>query len=128
MKRLLIAGLLLIPLTAHAQAAPTVGPNCTLSWSAPTLNTDGSAVTVGEITNYRIYVDKTTITPGVTAPTMTNVGTLLTAKICGGLAAGSHTVAVSAVAGPNEGPASAPFSFALVTVTPGAPSSLTVSP
>src|SRR5258706_7874088 len=103
-RRGLLAGLLVfIPSLSLAQAA-TVGPNCKATWGAPTTNTDGSPVTAGEITNYRVYVDKATITPNSTVPTITVAGNVLTAQICAGLAAGNHTVAVSAVAGPNEGP------------------------
>ena len=111
-----------------AQAA-SVGPNCTASWTAPTLNTDGSTIVAGSITAYRVYLDKATVTPGVTTPSMTVSGTTTSGvKICTGLAAGNHTVSVSAVAGPNEGAATAALPFALVTATPASPSNLQVLP
>jgi hypothetical protein len=125
---LALAIVLLSHPVAFAQAA-TVGPNCTASWGAPTLNSDGSPVVAGTITAYRIYLDKATVTPGVTTPSMTVSGTTTSGvKICTGLAAGNHTVSVSAVAGPNEGVATAALPFALATATPGSPSNLQVQP
>jgi hypothetical protein len=129
MKRLVLAAcLVFFPSLSLAQAA-TVGPNCKLSWTAPTTHTDGSAMAASEITNYRVYVDKSTITPNVTPPTVTVAGTVTSGvQICAGLPAGNHTVAVSAVAGPNEGPASAQLPFVLVTAVPASPSNLQVLP
>jgi hypothetical protein len=129
-RRILIAtlALLLVPSLSLAQAA-TVGPNCKLSWIPPTTHTDGTPLVAGELTSYRVYVDKVTITPNVTPPTLTvTPPTTAGVQICTGLVAGNHTVAVSAVAGPNEGPATAQVPFVLVTVTPSSPSNLQVLP
>lgn len=111
---------------SHAQA---VGPNCKLSWIPPTTDTTGATLPPGTITAYRVYVDKLTITPNVTPPTLSVAGTVTSGvQICTPLAAGNHTVAVSAVAGPNEGAASVQLPFVLVTVTPALPSGLQVLP
>jgi hypothetical protein len=124
--RALGVALAALALAVSVGDAATVGLACTASWAAPTTNTDGTAVAAGEITAYRIYVDKTTVTPNVTPPTMSVSSTTLSAAICAGLTPGTHTFQVSAVAGPNEGAATTPFSFALVTVTPSSPSNPTV--
>jgi len=106
-------------MVATQAGAQNVGPACTASWTAPTTGTDGQPLQ-SALTAYRVYVDKGTITPGVTVPTATILPPAVS-WACGALTAGTHTLAVSAVNAGGEGPATIPLPFVLVLVPPASP-------
>jgi len=109
---------------ASVASAQSVGPACTASWTAPTTNADGSPIS-GAL-SYRVYVDKSPVTPNVTVPTAT---VTTPSWACGTLTAGSHTVTVSAFytgVANSEGAATSPLAFVLILGVPGSPSGLKV--
>lgn len=118
--RHLIAFALLAALPAYAQTHTAA-----LAWTAPTTNTDGSAIT-GTIT-YNVYQATQT---GTTAPTLAKVqsgitGTTLT--ITAGLTPGTtQCFAVTAVVNAQESAQSAQSCAAIPFSTPNSPSQITI--
>ena len=112
----LLCGLLL------STAALAAGPTATVTWTAPTTNTDGSAI-AGALT-YNVYQGTGTATPvKVQGPVAA-----LTVTITAGLAAGStQCFTVSAVANGVEGPQSLPACVTLQASAPSAPPTPTVT-
>ena len=132
MHRLLMAFSVLLVMVSTATAQMTtasVGTNCTASWTAPTTNTDGSAIT-GTLT-YNLYFQLQSVaTPpvvGTTPPSLTGITTTSVAA-CKGLAAGKYNAWVTAVekfsGSTSESALSASFPFSLVL--PVTPTSLSV--
>lgn len=97
----------------------------TYSWVAPTVNTDGSAITAGEITGYGIGQRLTSGTPGTYTSTVNVTGaTTLTAPIT--LAPGSWTAAIRSI-GPTDSAFSAEISFVIAPPVPVPPTGFSVS-
>ena len=112
-----LAGLLLFMVApAIAQTPPpppaiNVGPTCTAFWTAP-------VVPPGVVLTYNLYVD-----PAATpVPTLTGITATTYPGLCTGLAAGPHTVYVTAVDVVGESPPSNTVPFVDVTSRSGAPS------
>lgn len=123
MKRLTI-GIALLAFCAMVHAA---APTATVTWGAPTANTDGSAIT-GAIT-YTVYMGGagvsplTTIAQSATPSTKTVIST--------GLVAGTTVCfAVKATVAAIDSAQTAPVCLALAatTLTPSPPSKVTVTP
>jgi hypothetical protein len=94
-------------------------------WVAPTINTDGSAISAGEITGYSIGQRLTSGTPGVYTSTVSVAGaTTLTAPIS--LAAGSWTAAIQSI-GPTDSAFSAEISFVIAPPVPAPPTGFGVA-
>lgn len=114
---LLLVLVLLLPVPSWA-AGPTVGTNCTASWSPVTQNTDGTPVT-GTIT-YNWYVSTTGVAPGT--PTLTGIA-VTSVQPCATLTPGQYTGWVSAVetlaGSASESALSVAFPFVLIR--PGTP-------
>ena len=92
-----------------------------ITWTAPTLNTDGSPIKAGEITGYELGVRPAQDTPGVypltaTVKTMADAPAALSSLK---LVVGDYVGAVRAV-GPVDSPWSAETPFAVMPV-PRAP-------
>lgn len=104
-----------------------------VSWTPPTLNNDGSAISAGEITGYQLGYRKGvlgdagagvyTILPPADPPTAT---TDLISDIPGGLAAGTYCVAGMTLAAAGNSPWSAEVQFTIAPV-PLAPTGFTVA-
>jgi hypothetical protein len=98
---------------ALAQAA---APSATLTWGAPTLYSDGTAIPAGVVITYNVY-------QGTSATALTKVAsgvTALTDSITTGLVDGTtYYFAVTAVAGGLEGAQSNVASKTFAAVAPG---------
>ena len=118
----LVAAALLAPTAARAQSVETA----TVQWSAPTKNTDGSAIT-GALT-YNVYYGTTAAGPF--ALLGTSAGTSYTHQ---GVAPGTACYTVAAVESetpaPVTGAQTAPVcvTIPVPTETPGVPGSVTVN-
>jgi hypothetical protein len=104
-------------------------PNPTqFNWIDPTLNTDGGAVTAGEITGYQIGLRQGgsagtyPITVAVASPTATSE---LFSAISPALVSGTYIAAIRSV-GPTDSAWSAEITFA-ITGVPTPPTSFSVS-
>jgi len=109
---------------AWAQTPPPpvqVGTNCVAAWTAPTTNTDGSAIT--NPLTYNLYFSLTATPP--VSPQFTGI-TGTTFNPCKALAAGTYTWWVTAVeqfaGSTSESALSAPFPAKLTI--PGVPTNL----
>lgn len=134
----LVAAVIALALAATAASAqgPSIGAGtpCSASWTAPTTHTDGTPLAAGELLQYNAYLDppSTGVVAGVTPPTFVVAPVApatvppTTASICKSvtaLAAGPHTITVSAVGTGGEGPAVTPAApFVFVTAKPSSPS------
>jgi hypothetical protein len=99
-------------------------------WLDPTLNTDGTAITAGEITGYNIGVRPSTGTAGV-YPIMTSVAGATTVSeplsaLSTVLAPGSYAAAIQSV-GPVNSAFSSEVTFTIAPPTPSAPTGFNVS-
>jgi hypothetical protein len=95
------------------------------SWVAPTKNTDGSAIGVGEITGYSIGQRPTSGTPGTYTSTLQVSGAAtLTTPIT--LGAGSWTAAIQTV-GPTDSAFSSEISFVIAPPVPVPPTGFGVA-
>ena len=129
MKTLLIAALLLLPVTAWAEGPVVKQSTCVASWTAPTTNADGTALT--DLAAYRLY-DGAALTPFATVPSSTAApapNTTVTTS-CKTWPVGQRNTAVAAVdTTGNESVRSVSFPFVLQDdVPPQAPSGLRVGP
>lgn len=106
-------------------------PNPTqFNWVDPTKNTDGTAITAGEVTGYQIGVRPSTGTPG-TYPVLTPIASPTAtseplASLSSVLAPGSYAAAIQTV-GPVNSAWSSEITFAIAPPTPNPPSGFTVS-
>lgn len=119
--------LALLPLAALAQSAPPTTATATLTYVAPTKNTDGSAIT-GPIT-YNLYAAAQGATPVKVAAGITGaaVFTLPLASIpAGGV---TECFALAAVVGGFESVLSSPLACKLIAAPPipNGPSSIAIS-
>lgn len=101
----------------------------TFIWTDPTLNTDGSTITAGEITGYQIGVrlggvvgTYPILSPVVAASAVTEAISAITPA----LAFASYFAAVRAI-GPNDSAWSAEQAFTLAAPTPSAPTGFSVA-
>lgn len=122
----LLVGLLLLASPAWAQG-PVIGPGtpCTISWVPPTLNADGTPLTVP--LTFNIYLDPPAGGPlvGLTVPSYSVPASPW--SVCGALppvTSGAHTVTVTAKDAGGESPAPAAIPFSLLKSAPSAPSGL----
>lgn len=119
MKRLIAFGLLL-PLIALAQAAT---PTATVSWTAPTTNTDGSSITAA--LTYNLYAGTSCTSMSKLVSGITTVSTVVTSPTT--LAPGTTVCfAVTAVANGVESAQSNTATTVIPYSTPGAPGQITV--
>ena len=96
----------------------------TFTWTDPTKNTDGTAITAGEVTGYQIGVRPSSGTPG-TYPVLTSIaGSTATSEpltsLSSVLAPGAYAAAIQAV-GPVNSAWSAEISFTIAPPTPNPP-------
>jgi hypothetical protein len=102
------------------------------TWTDPTLNTDGTAVTAGEITGYAIGIRNTATTGSVagTYPTIVNVPAAVTTfainSISPPLTSGSFAAAIEAITALTVSSWSTEVTFTLAP-TPDPPTGFTVS-
>jgi hypothetical protein len=99
------------------------------TWTDPTVNTDGSAITAGEITGYQIGVRPSTGTAG-TYPLLTAVaGATATSEAFTSLstilAPGSYAAAIQAI-GPSNSGWSSEITFSIAAPIPSPPSAFSV--
>lgn len=122
--------LLLVSLAAFPAPVGATGPvlnHCIYSWTAPTTNVDGGALT--DLAGFNVYISPTPGGPytnlAVVPSTNTTGGTgYTTANLCGGLTDGQKYATVAAFdTANNEGPKMADFPFVLNVVAPAAPTS-----
>jgi hypothetical protein len=95
------------------------------TWVEPTVNTDGTAITAGEITGYSIGQRLTSGTPGTYTSTI-NVSGATTLTVPISLAAGSWTAAIQSI-GPTDSAFSAELSFVIAPPVPVPPTGFSVS-
>jgi hypothetical protein len=100
------------------------------TWVDPTVNTDGSAITAGEITGYSIGVRPSTGIPG-TYPIVTPIASPTAtsepfASLSSVLAPGTYAAAIQSV-GPTNSAWSSEVTFTIVAPIPSAPTGLAVS-
>lgn len=101
------------------------------TWTAPTTNTDGSAIAAGEITGYQIGIRPSTGTAG-TYPTLMPVDPAsatsdLLSELTSGLNSGSYAAAIQTLSTTNGNSAwSAEITFTLVPV-PNPPSNFAIA-
>lgn len=120
MKKILLA--VLFALAIPLASAATV----TALWSAPTTNTDGTALTPGSITQYRVeYGTCAGANFGTRIGDVLTAGTALTATTPN-LAPGTYCLRVYAKTSV-EGPASNAASIVVPVPVPSAPTNLTIS-
>lgn len=113
-------GALALMLAAGVAFAAT---SASISWTGPTLNTDGSAIT-GAVT-YNLYTGAQGVAPEVTS--VQKGITTPSATVTTGLTAGATVCfAVSAVVGGVEGAQTAPSCVAVPLPTPGVPTQVTI--
>jgi len=122
---LLLATLLFLASPARAQGPVINQSTCTVSWTAPTTNADGTPLT--DLAAYRIY-EGTGGLPVVTvlSPTTTPAPATTVTAPCGSWAVGPHSITISAadVIG-NESVRTSAFPFVLRDdVSPSAPSNV----
>jgi hypothetical protein len=95
------------------------------TWTAPTINVDGSTITAGEITGYSIGQRATSGTPGTYTSTVAVSGaSTLTAPIS--LVPGSWTAAIQTI-GPTDSAYTAEISFVIAPPVPQPPTGFSVS-
>jgi hypothetical protein len=95
------------------------------SWTDPTVNTDGTAITAGEITGFQIGVRPSTGTAG-TYPTLIPVsGATTTSAPVPTLAAGTYAAAIMTI-GPNDSAWSTEQTFT-ITEVPTPPSGFSIA-
>jgi hypothetical protein len=112
----------LIPLTLCLAAFPALAspPQAALSWTAPTTNTDGSAITVP--LTYNIYQGLS----GSLTKVQSGLSTV-TVVITAGLTPGTtQCFAVTAIAAGQESAQSSPACAAIPFAVPGSPGQVTV--
>ena len=122
---LLAAALLLLPALAWAQGPVINQSTCTVSWTAPTTNADGTPLT--DLAAYRIY-EGTGGLPVVTvlSPTTTPAPATTVTTPCRSWAVGPHSITVSAAdVSDSESVRTSAFPFVLRDdVPPSAPSNV----
>lgn len=121
MKKILLAILILIPITARAQNAV---PTSKFQW-----NQDGPDLATVSAYTYKYYADGATT--GVTFPTTTICSGTATPFVCTvnfpTFTQGNHSVMITASSAGGESPKSAPLAFTFISVPP-APTMLRLIP
>lgn len=120
MKRL-FALLALLPLITVAQTAPTL----TATWTAPTKNTDSSAITAALTYNLYAGTSCTALVKAQRAIATTSV-TLTGSTLTGLIPGATYCFAVTAVANGVESAQSNTATVAIPSPTPNAPSQITI--
>lgn len=114
MKRLLYLALIIAPIAAEAQTA-------TVSWTAPTKNTDGTSINAP--LTYNLYQGAQGTTPTKVQSSLATT----TATVTAGLTPGTtQCFTVTALANGNESAQSASACAAIPFPTPGVPTQITV--
>ncbi len=102
-------------------AAAWASPTASLSWTAPTLNSDGSTITA--TLTYNVYQAAQGSTLVKVQSALANTGVLISAGLTPGT---TQCFAVTAVANGQEGAQSATACAAIPFQTPGVPTQITV--